>query len=227
MGKEVADVPPGVEVKQARSVLSTHRLLDAASELIVEVGYERASLAAIAARAGYSHGLVIQRFGSKENMLFALVDRMTSGDLDYAEEGLFADEEILAAFDIVIDAWRRSAQSMRALYVLMFTSLTALPSLRDRMAALHRDLRHRICEAVRRGVERGELVAAVDAEEIARAVVGSLRGCAYQWVLDPDEFDFELAISEERRAMAARLAPLCVADRQHTARPRRRAAGPN
>lgn len=213
MDKGVPGVPPGVEVKQARSVLSTHRLLDAASELIVEVGYERASLASIAKRAGYTHGLVIQRFGSKENMLFALVDRMTKGNPgDYAGAGadLSAEEEILAAFDVVIERWRRSARSMRALYVLMFTSLTALPALRDRMAALHRDFRGRISEIVRSGVERGELVAATDAEEIARAVVGSLRGCAYQWVLDPDEFDFELAISEERRAMAARLGTLRV-----------------
>jgi AcrR family transcriptional regulator len=211
MNRETPEMPPGIEAKQARSVLSTHRLLDAASELIAEVGYERASLATIAKRAGYSHGLVTQRFGSKENMLFALVDRMTSGaPADHAGPGLSAEDEILAAFDVVLEGWRRSQRSMQALYVLMFTSLTALPALRDRMTALHRDLRERIAEVARRGVERGELVAAADAEEIARAVVGSLRGCAYQWVLDPDQFDFELAISEERRAMAARLAAFRV-----------------
>jgi len=63
--------------KQARAEVSTRRLLDAARDLIAEVGYHRATLALIAQRAGYSHGLVTRRFGSKENLLYVLVERMT------------------------------------------------------------------------------------------------------------------------------------------------------
>ena len=68
--------------KQARSEVSTGKLLDAAAELISEGGYERMTLAAIGKRAGYSHGLVTARFGSKEGLLWALVDRMVNGRLE-------------------------------------------------------------------------------------------------------------------------------------------------
>ena len=64
--------------KQARSEVSTGKLLDAAAELISEGGYERMTMAAIGQRAGYSHGLVTARFGSKEGLLWALVDRMVN-----------------------------------------------------------------------------------------------------------------------------------------------------
>ena len=71
--------------KQSRSALSTTRLLDAAAELIAERGYERMTLAAIGERAGYSPALVTARFGSKEGLLAALVDRMA---VDWAENVL-------------------------------------------------------------------------------------------------------------------------------------------
>ena len=65
-------IPP----KQERSEESTRRLLDAAVELVAEAGYAGMTLAATGDRAGYSRGLVTTRFGNKENLLRALIDRL-------------------------------------------------------------------------------------------------------------------------------------------------------
>ena len=55
--------------QRERSERSTRALLDAAGEVIAEVGYGNMTLAAVGERAGYSRGLVTARFGSKEKLL--------------------------------------------------------------------------------------------------------------------------------------------------------------
>lgn len=76
----------GPRTQRDRSDLSTHRLLEATAALISERGYERTTVADVGRRAGYSHGLVTRRFGSKANLFIALVERMT---VRFGHEHLF------------------------------------------------------------------------------------------------------------------------------------------
>jgi hypothetical protein len=46
-------------------------ILEAAREVFSERGYTRATIREIAGRAGFTHGLVLRHFGSKEQLLFA------------------------------------------------------------------------------------------------------------------------------------------------------------
>ena len=59
-----------------RSAESDRRMLRAALKLIGERGYRGTSLAAIGEEAGYSRGLVNERFGSKSGLLWVLVKHM-------------------------------------------------------------------------------------------------------------------------------------------------------
>jgi AcrR family transcriptional regulator len=186
--------------KQARSELSTSRLLDAAADLIAEGGYERMTLAAIAKRAGYTHGLVTSRFGSKEGLLWALVERMV---VDWGHTLLFptiSGQTGAAAIHTTIaalrDSWRRAAPHMRALYTLVFEALMPIPLLHQRMAELHRDLRSSVREAVERGIVDGSVDAGVDPSAVARLIVGALRGAVYQAMLDPGEIPIEDALAD-------------------------------
>src|ERR1700730_19245088 len=65
-----------------RSAESTRRMLEAAAERIVEVGYHKMTLAAIGERAGYSRGLATMRFGSKKGLLQRLVESSMTDWLD-------------------------------------------------------------------------------------------------------------------------------------------------
>jgi AcrR family transcriptional regulator len=196
--------------KQARSELSTARLLDAAGELITERGYERMTLAAIGKHAGYSHGLVTRRFGSKEGLLWALVERMV---VDWKNDFLLpavGDAGGIDALRIHIEAlrgsWRHSPQHMRALYSLMFEALLPVPILRERMTDLHKTIRLDIQEAVQRGIDRGSVDPSVDSAMVARLFVSALRGSVYQWLLDPEYVDIDVATSE-LHVLAERLLP--------------------
>lgn len=188
----------GTGTTQKRTEVSTRRLLEAAAELIAELGYERTTLVAIGNRAGYSPGLVTQRFGSKDGLLHALVQRLT---LDWATVQL--DPQIgahssLDGVTVMLEEIRESVHRdpgmVRALYALMFEAVR-IPALYDDMVALHRRLRERVADAVDGARAEGVVRADVDPEAFAGLVISTLRGASYQWLLDP-EFPFDRTIAD-------------------------------
>jgi AcrR family transcriptional regulator len=183
--------------KQARSELSTAKLLDAASELISESGYERMTLVAIGERAGYSHGLVTRRFGSKEGLLWALVEKMVvTWNLESLTptQGKTAAEALHLVVDELRGSVEHSSGRMKTLYALTFEALTPIPELRERMRELHRDMRQYVRGVVADGIAAGSVSASVDPRVVAELFIGALRGVAYQWLLDPEEIDIDSAL---------------------------------
>jgi len=186
--------------QQERSRLSTARLLDAAAVLIAERGYAGTTLALIGQRAGYSHGLVSRRFGSKEGLLWALVERYA---VAWSHEILSPRLSTLGATDAlhaVIESLRLSAREsttrMNALYSLMFQALQPIPMLREHMQQLHRDDRAFVHDLVERGVREGDIDPATDVAAVARLYIGALRGAAFQALLDPDHVDLDDAFAD-------------------------------
>ena len=175
--------------QQERSERSTRALLEAAGEVIAEVGYENMTLAAVGERAGYSRGLVTARFGSKQNLLTALVARMTAGWTHRNVLPRTAGRTGLDAIVILIDAIRTQAaedpRALRVLYALMFEALGGNDDLRAHFVEFHRTMRSDIARLVRRGIRDGSIRSRVDATSEAELIVGGLRGVAYQWALDP------------------------------------------
>lgn len=187
------------ETKQERSALSTGKLLDAAAELIAEVGYERMTLAAIGQRAGYSHGLVTARFGSKEGLLWALVERMIDAwqiDFNTMGEPTSASAALHTLVDGMRQSWSRHPKHMQALYGLMFEALLPIPLLNERMRDLHRKLRDDIEQLLRHDIDQRRLSAEVDGQRVARLVVGGIRGAIYQAMLDPKKVTIQAALAD-------------------------------
>jgi AcrR family transcriptional regulator len=183
--------------KQDRSRLSTSRLIQAAAELLVERGYEGMTLAAIGQRAGYSYGLVTQRFGSKEGLLWALVESMVIDWTGREAQAAHTDVWVRRMLAIV-EGLRASAQrdpvSLRALWIVMFSAIKPGSGLNERVRDLHRNQRAGTARAIANEQEMGRLVPELDPSATAAVVVGALRGLAYQWLLDPD-FDYDGALA--------------------------------
>jgi AcrR family transcriptional regulator len=174
------------------------RLLRAAAELIAEQGYERTTLAAIGKRAGYSHGLVTRRFGSKDGLIEALLRRMID---DWKQRELVPELEGRSGVDVlqtVIHQIRTSVQrdpdALRALYALMFEGLKPVPEvLARRMRDLHLYQRTSWADALRQGIAEGRVRPDIDPETTAALLVSTLRGAAYLWLLDPG-FDIDAVL---------------------------------
>jgi AcrR family transcriptional regulator len=62
-----------------RSAETIERLLDAAIEAIVDVGYHRATVTEICARAGVTQGAVFHHFETRVELVLTALERMTAG----------------------------------------------------------------------------------------------------------------------------------------------------
>lgn len=196
-----------IEPVQGRSKLSTRRLLEAAGTLIAERGFDQASLAAIGSRAGYSRGLVTTRFGTKENLLSALIDRITSqwAEVDESPDHVAGLQAVLRSFDTVGEQLVTDPEPLAVLWSMTFEALRPSSQLHDRFVEFHSDVNHRIAGYLRAGIEDGSVRADVDPDLKARYVTAVLRGIAYHWLLVRDDAQTLEMFADAHRQIEAEL----------------------
>jgi len=93
-----------VDGRRARSQRTSSRLLVASRELFLEQGYARTSMEEIAARAGVSEQTVYNQFGTKCELLAAVLDRAIAGDaapVNVIERPWFAAGEDEPAAEVI------------------------------------------------------------------------------------------------------------------------------
>lgn len=176
---------------QAERVEASDRALVAAAvQLIAERGYQRTTLAAIGEAAGYSRGLVTQRFGSKEGLLWAVLDRLLgSWALRSAGPrvgGLVGIEALRAALDAYLHVVDTAPDSVRAYHALLREADGPVAAVRDRIAEVNRGERDGIEAWLRAGQAEGTVRADVDPRAVAATFLATIRGTTTQWLLDPD-----------------------------------------
>jgi AcrR family transcriptional regulator len=196
-----------IEPQQDRSHESTRRLLDAAAELVAERGYADATVAEIGKRAGYSRGLVSARFGSKENLMWALVQRASDtwfpNLLDPPRRGS-ARDQLLALVRTIGEQVARDPQALRVLERLIFE---ASGELHERFVASQRRMQSSFRDILTRGIADGSIRDDIDVEVEAALLVATLRGISYQWFLYPHEVDLVRLHQALADQLADRLRP--------------------
>ena len=195
--------------QQLRTEKSTNALLEAAGELIAEGGFAALTFAAIGERAGYSRGLVTARFGSKDGLIEALIDRIVTGWSHKNVVPRTRGKTGLEAITILIDAIRAQAakdpKALTVLYALMFEATGSDDELRHRFAKFHEGFRSDIANFVAKGLRDGSIRTGVVPDSEGTLVVSALRGIGYQWLLDPGGFDPVPALEYLVETTAARL----------------------
>src|SRR5881397_1673880 len=113
--------------KDEQSTRSRERLVQAATRLFAERGYRDTSVQAIGEAAGISRGSIFWHFGSKEGLLWAVVQRAFTrweAETLVPEVGEARGEEAIAR---ALRAHRRfltdEGSTLRLLFVLMFEAL--------------------------------------------------------------------------------------------------------
>ncbi len=197
-----------------RAALSHARLLDAGVQIIAEHGYHAASLQAIGERAGYSRGIVTERFGSKENLIRALAQRALEGHQWHEVGSEVGEAALQKATRGHRDLLLREAQAMRALYMLLFEAAGEHSLLHQDFKAYDRRVRKRFEGWFREGRARGEIDATIDPETASVLYMALLRGVTMQWLTDPDAVPVERVYESFAKLLSGWLAP----------KPRRRGA---
>jgi AcrR family transcriptional regulator len=128
---------------ERRRQLTRDTLLDAAEEIFVRRGVPGATMEEIATAAGFSRGAIYANFGSKEELLLAVMDRFLSRQLEQFRNLALRDDPMESVV-MAAEIFRRS-----------FSADMVPLELELRMSALrHPELRERLVEADRRASEQ-------------------------------------------------------------------------
>ncbi|MFN2545523.1 MAG: TetR/AcrR family transcriptional regulator [Actinomycetota bacterium] len=162
---------------ERRRELTRTALIEAAAEVFAERGLQGSSLDEIADRAGFTRGAIYSNFGSKEELLIAVLEWYGVRTLE-AFEAVSREEEWDPATGARTwsDVVHRDPR-IALLHVEFELQAMRDPKFRDRLAKLHRDQVERIARFVEDAVkENGQRlkISAVDFAEIGWAASDGL-----------------------------------------------------
>jgi AcrR family transcriptional regulator len=179
---------PPRRTQAERRAESDRRLLRAAAELIVERGIEGTSLAEIGRHAGYSHGLVHHRFGSKDALIERLTDEAVRLYTTVAVDRI-GDSSGALAVRIVAETYLALVQGpdpIARVHLLTWSEAIANGSgRRPSRATWDRIFRGSLATMIENGIADGSVRADLDPVPAAVVIVGLLRGVALQLIIDP------------------------------------------
>ena len=171
-----------------RTAESERKIIHAARELFAQQGYTRTTLNQVGELSGYTGGLVTHRFGSKENLLKAVVRQSSSR---FAEDQVkpilnndSAAQDIANYIEVYLTEISKRESHMRALYVIMGEGLGAVPEIREEIAALNQGFRKRLAGIVQQGIDAGEFHTNLDAQAAGFLILALLRGATMQILAD-------------------------------------------
>jgi AcrR family transcriptional regulator len=183
-------MPRGQFDRSARRAQTRVRLLHAAADVYAQRGFGGATLDEVAAQAGLTKGAVYDHFGSKENLLLALLEEHLAGQV--AEQLALYDprrstqERPLAGSENWMAHLRKSPDRFR-LFVELWTHAQRDERLRDGLAGalgtLHATFAHLATEsAATAGIEALPQVA----EQCATVMLGLGVGLGMLKLTDPE-----------------------------------------
>ena len=166
-------------------------LLEAASLVFAERGYDGASVEEIARAADVAVGSIYSRFGNKHGLFVALMERYVADDVERAGDALGRDGLIGAVVtmnaELVVEADSRRRELLDAeswVHAMRHDELRT--TLRDH------DRRSRAEAARLTGQHRGDRVWPLSDDELATAVLALYRGLIRQRRLDRDSVPEDL-----------------------------------
>lgn len=185
----VREAPTKTRRSQAeRRDESERRLLAAAAELVVERGMGAATFENIGTRAGYSRGLVTQRFGSKQGLIEAMIaqlqGRLGALLLERQIETLPGLEAVLTYVEVFLSALDRDGE-LRAYFVLLASAVADVSELRAPFAEAHKGVEQALEALFLKGQAEGSVRAGIDADAAALMTGALLFGLSMQLLLDP------------------------------------------
>jgi len=174
-------------------------------------GYSGSSLAKIAAAAELTTAGLLHHFPSKEDLLIAVLKERDRADGERFQLGDFQGLDVLDALVELVKANVSTPGLVRAFTVLMGESAAEDHPAGEWFKERYPRRRDNLAEALRLGIQRGEIRPDTDTDAVAAEVIAIMDGLQVQWVLDPDRVDmarlFAHYIGTVRQNVAVSVAP--------------------
>jgi AcrR family transcriptional regulator len=179
---------PARRTQAARRHESEKGLVRAAICVVAEDGVSAATFESICRKAGYSRGLVTQRFGSKNGLI-----EMVINHLHERHEAMLADagidskpgfKAVLTYVDLYLRDLSRDGEG-RAYFMLLSSAVADATELRAAFAAEHSRVERRLEALVLKGQKQGDIRREIDADAAALMIGSLLLGLSMQLLVDP------------------------------------------
>ncbi|MEZ6002523.1 TetR/AcrR family transcriptional regulator [Hyphomonas sp.] len=189
---------------------SEQELLEAAMRVVSASGVAAATFDAIGKEAGYSRGLVTQRFGSKDGLIRSLITALHSWQREALEAADVERMDGLSALCAFVELHCRSLDGQeqdKAYYMLLAAAVADRLETREAFAESHEVERVLIRSLIERGQAEGSIRKDADADATALMAGCALIGIRMQNMIDPGT---DIAPIKDMliQSLRARLAPV-------------------
>jgi AcrR family transcriptional regulator len=176
-------------------------ILEAAETVFRREGYHGASLARIAAQAGFTTGAVYSTFASKADVMLALIERRSE-----RRRGVWTEliETVSDVDEYVVEIGRRNAAEVLAerdwwAVVVEFQIVVGRDEdLRARYTELHKANRGALVEGMRTWLERTGETPQIPIEQLATVTTALFRGLVLEGLVAPAQMSEELFVNAQR-----------------------------
>jgi len=207
------DTDPSVNielpVRTRRPDDRAREITQAALDLFVTRGFAATKLDDVARAAGVSKGLPYLYFKSKEELGYAIIDRIRRAFIERGLEPAFADTDadpigqLHAFFDRVLDSQRqRNCVGGCAMGNLACELSDVHEGFRQQLAGIFDVYRDHLAETIRRGQQSGRLRPDADATRVAQFLVGGLEGAILLGKVTRDITVIERCVEELKAHLA-------------------------
>jgi AcrR family transcriptional regulator len=182
------------------SALKRERILEAAAQVFATQGYRKGSLIDIAELVGMTHAGVLHYFGTKDQLLIAVLERRDTSVLkDLEGQRMPVGPLFLQHLIDTAEMNSRRAGIVQTYAVLSAESVTsehpAQPYFRQRFLGLREQIADAFGLAVPGDIPRERLMQA------ASSVIAVMDGLQVQWLLDPEAVEMTASVAAVIEAM--------------------------
>jgi len=195
-----------VELRSAKATATRDQILDAAARLIHLRGYHGTSLDDVLRGSGVGKGNFYYYFRSKEDLGFAIIDRVVERFLERTLEPAFVDltadplDQVRAFLDRLLEVQRqRNCVGGCPMGNLASELSDVHEGFRQRLADIFERWRVMLAATLERGRESGRLRADLDAASAAGFVVAALEGAILMAKVTKDISVMEKCVAELKR----------------------------
>ncbi len=181
---------PKPDVSEARK----NQIIEAATRVFTERGFDEARMDDIVDQSGLSKGTLYWYFDSKEAIIIAILDRIFDWETAQLRNILASEESAAMKLEVFIDASIEDIEKMKPLMPIFyeFWSLSARhKTVKQAIKRYYEQYLEMIKPIIQEGIEQGEF-RAVDVVQTALAIGAQFEGTVLMWFYFPDTVNFEI-----------------------------------
>jgi AcrR family transcriptional regulator len=171
----------------SRGAARKKSIIEVATRMFARNGSRGTTLGEIAAEVGVSQAAVVYHFGTKEELLNAVLDnRDRFEDTQLWRNGPDPGLDIFWIVADIVHSWADHPEIVGLLAVLLAENVTDEGPLRPRLRGNYQLTIQRIADTLGKAIERGEMRADVDPRLKAAELLAFLSGLELAWIVSPD-----------------------------------------